>query len=133
MDLTTPARKDDCIFCQIVAGETETVIVEEDDHHVAFEPLNPFTPGHLLFVPRVHIEGPIESAALTGRITEMAVRYAQQNWASVDPDFNVIMSNGRGATQTMMHLHVHLIPRDSDDDSGWPWYGPPNTGFQKRP
>lgn len=130
MDLTKPARHEGCVFCDIVAGETSTVFQDEGSHHVAFTPLNPFMPGHLLFVPRTHIDGAIESAALTGRITEMAVRFAQKNRAY--DDFNVITSNGWAATQTINHLHVHLIPRQPDDESGWPWYGPPLGGFQPR-
>jgi len=120
MDLSTGPRKEGCVFCDIVAGEADTVIVEQGAHHVAFEPLNPFLPGHLLFVPRTHVEGPIESAALTGRITEMAIRYAQKNDIR---QFNTISSSGQNATQTVFHLHVHLLPRESNVYlDGWPWH-----------
>lgn len=109
------------MFCDIVAGDASAKILDEGREYVAFEPINPFLSGHTLFVPRTHVEGPAESPALTGRITEQAVNYAKANAYS---QFNVVMSEGRAATQTVRHLHVHLLPRWDDDDfyEGWPWH-----------
>jgi len=45
---------DDCIFCQIVAGEIPAARVDEDEHTVAFMDLNPWTRGHALVIPREH-------------------------------------------------------------------------------
>ena len=46
--------QDDCIFCQIVAGEAPATIVDSDEATVAFMDINPATRGHTLVVPRAH-------------------------------------------------------------------------------
>ena len=46
-----------CIFCSIVAGQTEASLVYEDDTVVAWTDLHPVTHGHLLIVPRKHAAG----------------------------------------------------------------------------
>ena len=45
---------DDCIFCQIVAGDLPSEMVQEDEHTVAFMDINPWTRGHALVIPRAH-------------------------------------------------------------------------------
>ena len=45
---------EDCIFCQIVAGDLPAEIVQEDEHTLAFMDINPWTRGHALVIPRAH-------------------------------------------------------------------------------
>ena len=46
------------------------------------------------------------------------------------PDgLNVIQSNGAAATQTVMHLHIHVVPRWEDDEVGRIW--PPETNYSE--
>jgi len=84
---------------------------------VAFEPLNPVTPGHMLVVPRVHVEDFTEWPEMTGMVMQCAAEAA----ADMGP-VNLITSKGREATQSVFHLHVHLIPRAKDDGLALPWY-----------
>ena len=44
-----------CIFCRIIAGQSPSEMVYEDDQVVAFLDLNPVAPIHILIVPRDHI------------------------------------------------------------------------------
>jgi histidine triad (HIT) family protein len=84
-----------------------------------FEPLNPVTPGHLLFVPYEHVERGDKYAGLAvGRAVAIAHDYGQ-----VFDHFNIIQSNGGHATQTVPHLHVHLVPRRENDGLHLPWTG----------
>lgn len=46
-------RKEDCLFCKIVAGEIPSAKVYEDDRVLAFEDVNPQMPVHTLIVPRI--------------------------------------------------------------------------------
>lgn len=108
-----------CPFCSIARGRAPGVIVHEWPDAIAFVPLNPVTPGHVLVVPRTHVaeftEDPEVSAAAMRRAAELAV--------ILDPiaEYNVITSAGPHATQTIDHLHLHLVPRRDRDGLGLPW------------
>lgn len=77
----------------------------------------PVSPGHLLLVPRRHIESwfdatPEEQQALTATIA-IARSLVEQE---LQPDgYNIGMNLGRAAGQSVMHLHVHVIPRYRGD------------------
>ena len=59
----------DCPFCKrIAAGEYDYW----DAYNVAFQPLNPVTPGHFLVVPRTHVDNALAAPTYAGR----AVRFA---------------------------------------------------------
>lgn len=80
------------------------------------EPLNPVTPGHMLIIPKRHLRDALESPADTGLVMEYAARYARS-------PCNIITSVGTEATQTVFHLHVHVIPRATGDGLRLPWTG----------
>jgi len=77
----------------------------------------PVSPGHLLLVPRRHIAGwfdatPEEQQALTAAIAVARSLVEQEH----QPDgYNVGMNLGEAAGQTVMHLHLHVIPRFQGD------------------
>ena len=107
----------DCPFCQrIAAGDYHPT---SNDFTVRFEPLNPVTPGHMLFLPREHVA----NAALSPDSAAKAVRAASIWGRRMDQHFNLITSTGTLATQTVMHLHVHYVPRRLDDGLPLPWTG----------
>jgi len=86
---------------------------------VAFTPLNPVTPGHVLIVPRQHVATFAEDPALSGEV----MRYAAMWVRDMQADANVITSIGSDATQTVPHLHVHIVPRRPGDALHLPWTG----------
>ena len=97
--------------------------VYRDSHVVAFFPLEPATLGHTLIVPRDHIPD-IWSVdeATAARLAEVTVRLANVMRQALQPEgLNVIQSNGEAATQTVPHLHVHLLPRWKGDAVGRIW------------
>lgn len=111
-----------CPFCErILAGECE--FLDEHPGVVAFAPLNPVVPGHLLFVPERHVADAAEDPALTARCFEHAARWGQQRRARGRHglDFNLIVNCGEAAGQTVRHLHVHLVPRRQGDGLKLPW------------
>lgn len=114
-----PNMHPSCPFCTKVL-EGSTTVVEESFlstvHH--FEPLNPVTQGHRLFIWGEHIirydsRGPVAM----GEVYSEAIKYAQKQLE----DFNLIMSAGPSATQTVDHLHVHYVPRRAEDGFSLPW------------
>ena len=82
---------------------------------VRFEPLNPVTPGHQLFVPAWHAEHP--DATAVAETMRWASYYAQD----MGEDFNLITSSGPAATQTVPHVHIHYVPRRPADGLHLPW------------
>ena len=46
----------DCVFCKIVAGQIPCYRVYEDEHVLAFLDIGPLAEGHVLIVPKVHVE-----------------------------------------------------------------------------
>ncbi len=108
----------DCPFCErIRAGRF--------DGHVrfgcvTFEPLNPVTPGHRLVVPLLHFERADDDPEQTGRAFRLAAELAREKGLA---SFNLITSAGGAATQTVRHLHIHLVPRHEGDGLALPWTG----------
>jgi histidine triad (HIT) family protein len=106
-----------CVFCDIAAGQAPATIVREWDDALAILPLGSVVDGHLLVIPRQHVadfgEDPEVSAATMRRAAELATG---------DRPMNVITSRGREATQSVFHLHLHLVPRAENDGLALPWY-----------
>lgn len=127
-----PTSDPDCPFCEIVDREDRDVReVYRDSHVVAFFPTEPATLGHTLVVPRQHIPDVWAlSEDLAAHLGRAVVRLSAAVRRAVDPEgLNVIQSNGAAATQTVMHLHVHLLPRWEDDGIGRIW--PPETNYSE--
>jgi len=104
-----------CAFCRIVAGEVEAAVVAGDADTLAFLDHRPLFPGHVLVVPRAHIEtlddlpaASIESFFATVRRMSAAVRRALGAQGTF-----VAMNNVVG--QSVPHLHVHVVPRTRGD------------------
>jgi histidine triad (HIT) family protein len=106
----------DCVFCQIVAGEAPAEIVHENEVAVAFVPLGPVTPGHVLVVPRQHVEDALVNPAITATTMLVAAQVAQESYPC-----NLITSAGHEASQTVFHLHIHVVPRRAGDGLALPW------------
>ena len=99
-----------CIFCGIADGSIKSQLVYEDEQVVAFKDLNPQAPTHLLIIPRKHIarlsEADEKDAALLGHILLVVQKLAKK----LDlKDFRLITNNGKGAGQSVDHLHFHLM------------------------
>lgn len=110
----------DCPFCdRIERGEYDSKVLGV----VSFEPLNPVTPGHRLVVPVMHVADALAAPHETGRVFEEAARLA----FGLGCDFNLITSCGADATQTVRHLHVHIVPRRPGDGLNLPWTGQVRT------
>lgn len=105
----------DCVFCaRIEAGQFDY----SDQWNVAFQPLSPVTPGHFLVVPRKHVMNALEGPVHAGRAMSFAAKLAtEMDLVSA----NFITSAGSAATQTVWHLHLHVVPRKEGDGLVLPW------------
>ncbi len=106
----------DCVFCQIVEGEAPATVVADWVHSLAIVPLNPVVPGHILCLPKRHVTDALAFPASAAVVMEMAATLATK-------PCNLITSAGPEATQTVMHLHIHIVPRKAGDGLHLPWTG----------
>jgi histidine triad (HIT) family protein len=100
----------DCLFCKIVAKEIPAQLVHEDSHAIVFKDISPKAPTHVLVVPKKHLDRLSATketdAALLGHLQRVAVAVAEKLELY---DFRLVTNNGRGAGQTVDHLHYHLM------------------------
>ncbi|QNJ55504.1 histidine triad nucleotide binding protein [Microbacterium phage Phinky] len=114
-----------CVFCEIAAGKSPAKHKGRWISTIIFEPLNPVTPGHLLVAPRQHVTDALEDSSITATTMADAVecvswlRRAKPEYESV----NFITSVGVPATQSVFHLHIHIVPRRDGDGLALPWTG----------
>ena len=109
--------EDDCIFCKIVSGELPAERVGEDEHTIAFMDINPWTRGHALVIPRKHSKNlyEIEAADLHATVGA-AQRLATRMRDGLHCDgVNLLNSCEAAAWQSVLHFHVHVIPRFEGD------------------
>ena len=112
----------ECVFCQIINGDSPTSLVYEDSTSLGFMDIHPVNPGHVLVIPKKH------SAFLSDMEPEecahlftVAVRIA----AAVPTSgircegMNLILADREAAGQEIFHVHVHVIPRFSGDGFGF--------------
>ena len=108
-----------CPFCaRIMAGEYDDDLRRFDA--VSFEPLNPVTDGHRLVVPKIHVSSALGHPAIAADVMAAAVQVAALHGVT---ECNFITSAGAAATQTVFHLHLHIVPRRLDDGLTLPWTG----------
>jgi histidine triad (HIT) family protein len=102
-------------------GEDRTIeIVCEDESWTAFFPLEPATPGHTLVIPRTLFptSGQLQPPHIAGLMTGV-LRVGEAISAAINPEgMNVITYAGRAAEQTAFHLHLHVVPRWTQDGFG---------------
>ncbi|MGW0607780.1 HIT family protein [Streptomyces sp. NPDC002640] len=106
-----------CAFCAIAAGTAPAAIVREWPDALAIRPRSGgVTDGHVMVLPRVHVQ----DAGTDPDVTATVMRRAAELMADL-PAANLIISKGAAATQTVLHLHVHVVPRQEHDGLPLPW------------
>lgn len=105
----------DCVFCSIVAGETEAHIVYEDECSLAFLDSRPLFPGHVLLVPREHHETIWDaSEELTAQLFVTARTLAVAVREAMDAE-GIFLANNNIVSQSVPHFHIHVAPRRRKD------------------
>jgi histidine triad (HIT) family protein len=101
----------DCIFCKIGQGELPAKLIYQDADIFAFEDAAPQAPTHILICPRAHIvslsEATAGDAGLLGRLQLVAAQVANER--GITSGYRTVINNGKGAGQSVFHLHVHLL------------------------
>jgi diadenosine tetraphosphate (Ap4A) HIT family hydrolase len=114
-----PPMPDACPFCDLHSAR----IYVENDVAIAIPDAFPIAQGHTLVVPRRHVASIFdlsedEQAAVWRLVTQVRAKL----WHDLNPDaFNIGVNDGAAAGQTVLHAHIHIIPRrkgDSPDPRG---------------
>lgn len=102
---------DDCLFCKISKKEIAAKVVYEDSEIFAFEDIHPQAPTHLLICPRKHLTSlddvKAEDGPMLGKLQLVAAQLARE--AGATGGYRTVFNTGRGAGQSVFHLHLHLL------------------------
>ena len=106
-------KKENCIFCKISLGEIPSYKVYEDEDFFGFLTIKPHTKGHTLLIPKTHFDEilvtddkVVEKIFLTGK------NFAKKIKEKFNPDKVAFVVAGQGVP----HLHLHLIPMNTESD-----------------
>lgn len=111
---------DQCPFCERIATGHYDMAVESSiggEPVFVFAPLDPVTPGHTLFVPWGHHTDASRATKVAAAVMEVAAQHVHD----LEIEANIITSIGPSATQTVYHMHVHVVPRTEGDGLALPW------------
>jgi len=120
-----------CPFCSVPTKR----IISEDSLTLVIRDGYPVSPGHSLIIPKRHAVSFFdlkddERISLFRRLTEAKTALD----AEFQPDgYNIGINEGAAAGQTVLHLHVHLIPRyrsdRTDPRGGVRWIFPDKASY----
>ncbi len=105
--------REDCIFCRIAAGQIPAATLYEDGDFRVILDLGPASRGHALILPKEHYADLCElDETVAAKVLPLAAKMGKAMTAALGCDgFNLVQNNGEAAGQTVMHFHVHIIPR----------------------
>ncbi len=102
----------DCLFCKILAGTAAADVVYQDNRCVVIRDINPQAPTHVLVIPREHLESLDDAGQkdemLLGHLLRVSARVANEHGLT-EGGYRVVLNTGRGAGQSVFHLHVHVL------------------------
>jgi histidine triad (HIT) family protein len=107
-------QKEQCIFCQIVAGNIPAKKVYEDKLTVGILDIHPASKGHVLFMPKEHypimpIIPPETFKHLIDKAKEIDKCVKE---ALLCNETTIFIANGQPAGQQSSHFMMHIIPRE---------------------
>ncbi|MEY3431864.1 MAG: hypothetical protein RIS53_762 [Bacillota bacterium] len=107
-----------CVFCKIIEGTLPAHRIYEDFEVVAFLDINQTTHGHALVVPKMHYDHFLNTPKLLmNQVMNVAQRIGQAQMQILEAKGVNILSNAlQAAGQSVMHFHVHVIPRFGSSD-----------------
>ena len=108
---------EDCIFCKIVKGEIPCYKIYENDYVLAFLDIAKDIDGHILVIPKSHCKSVLDCGENDLKEIMLAIQKISNhliNNCGYD-GVNLINCCNEGAGKTVVHFHMHLIPRKKSD------------------
>jgi histidine triad (HIT) family protein len=115
---------DNCIFCKIVSKTIPAHIIYEDDVVVALLDIAQTTPGHSLIILKAHSDNITKANETDFAHAMKVVKRIVSKQLEVLPNIigvNVINNVLAGSGQSVMHTHIHMVPRFKGDEFGVKW------------
>ena len=112
-----------CTFCEIIEGRQLARLIFANEEVVCFFPQEPDVLGHTLITSRRHYHDLRDCPASVGlAMLKAATLLSRRCESRLDSaGFNLLSANGAVAEQSIMHCHLHFLPRYFDDAfSAWP-------------
>ena len=104
-----------CVFCGIVAGEVDADLVLDETHFAAFLDARPVFKGHVLLVPKAHVDTlPDLPSELRDGFLDAAQRLATAVKDALGAQGSFVAINNT-VSQSVPHLHLHVVPRTRGD------------------
>lgn len=106
-----------CLFCDIIKGDIPSHKIYEDEYTYAFLDISDDCVGHTLVVPKKHYENMLDVDGETlnhvmNTVTKLSRHYVDNcGFTGV----NILNNSGVDALQSVMHLHIHIMPRKAND------------------
>ena len=105
----------DCLFCRIVDGSVPATVVVDEPFVLGFLDTRPLFKGHVLLVPRIHVDTlPDLPAELLAPLMGAVQRTSQAVVAGLGAQGSFVAVN-TVVSQSVPHLHVHVVPRTKGD------------------
>ena len=105
---------EDCIFCNLEPSRIE----DRNEFFVAIKDLYPVTEGHTLIILNDHNKSYFDLRDVDIIRLNQIIRFQKDELIEKDNSIsglNIGINQGKDAGQTVMHLHIHLIPRRKGD------------------
>lgn len=108
-----------CVFCEIIAGNIPSKKVYEDDETLAILDISQTTKGHTLVMPKKHYDNFLEMPTDEyGKLMEKTQSVAKKLMKNLEAKgCNILINTNEIAGQSVMHTHVHIIPRYDISDT----------------
>ena len=114
--------EDNCVFCSIVAGQIHAWKVLETETTLAFLDAHPVGLYHTLIIPKAHYSDifSVPQAVLADTMeTVRQVGLLYQDKLGLE-NLHIFNNSGHLASQSVFHLHFHILPRYPNDGAGFP-------------
>ena len=115
--------EDNCIFCKIARGVIPSTTVYEDEDFRVILDLGPASKGHSLILPKKHFANVCELDKETAaKVLPLGAKIGAAMKKGLGcAGFNLVQNNGEAAGQTVMHFHMHVIPRYAGGEDMVSW------------
>jgi len=111
----------ECVFCDVIQKKSPSYVIYEDHNFLAILDKYPISLGHTLVMPKEHYErvrdiSQRDFCALYGRVHALNTVITKRMDASAS---HISINDGVAANQLIPHVHVHIIPRNPNDNAGF--------------
>ena len=109
------------VFCKIIHGDIPSSKVYEDDDVLAILDVSQVTRGHTLVMPKKHYTNMLDCPSdILHKVMDVAQRIGQAEMLVLGASgINILTNAGEAAGQSVLHFHVHVIPRYAGEQSGF--------------